>query len=444
MEAFVSRKRPKLSPNKPSLAESPPDADESESTDLKLALLASLNPDHSQEVLLDYLLAYDGSVEKASNAIAGSAKDDRPRKRTGFTGYQSSLSSFTSSENNAQARSGSTVKQLTKKGKTLHLYTPEEIEAHTPCSMIHNFLPPDECEALTKELMGEASNFKRHTFKMFDRIVEEGHGFRLYVNSLEEVEKQKAEYVYNGGYVKEIAQCPPEMLKVSIRVQKTVNAEIQRRIRDLNPGGRKLKFQSDEEWKPNASFLNCYDGGKQSLGYHSDHLTYLGPRTSIGSLSLGVTREFRVRRIVPQIDEAAGDAQGQIAIHLPHNSLLIMHAEMQEEWKHAIAPAQIVEPHPLTQMKRLNLTYRCFKDSFQPKDIPKCKCDFPCVLRCVQKRAATRGRYMWQCIKGFSIGETGCSHFEWAELDEDGRPPWVMGYKGNANVPAIIAQNDES
>jgi len=153
-----------------------------------------------------------------------------------------------------------------------------------------------------------------------------------------------------------------------------------------------------------------------SVGYHSDQLTYLGPRAIIGSISLGVAREFRVRRIVAQDDEKAeaetddqpkagspiksndrGDLQGQIAIHLLHNSLLVMHAEMQEEWKHSIAPAQVISPHPIAGNKRLNITYRCYKDNMHPKYTPRCKCGIACILRCVQRKADNKGRYMWSC-----------------------------------------------
>jgi alkylated DNA repair dioxygenase AlkB len=138
------------------------------------------------------------------------------------------------------------------------------------------------------------------------------------------------------------------MLKACPQVEQTVNREIQRRIRDFYPEGKKLKYQSPYPWKANTAFVNCYDGGKESVGYHADQLTYLGPRAVIGSLSLGVAREFRVRKIVAEGDEyrkadgTLADAQGQISIHLPHNSLLIMHAEMQEEWKHSIAPPQAI------------------------------------------------------------------------------------------------------
>ena len=142
---------------------------------------------------------------------------------------------------------------------------------------------------------------------------------------------------------------------VSAKVQPAVNEEIAKRIRHHYPDGKKLKYQSPHDWIPNAAFVNCYRGGSESVGYHCDQLTYLGPRAIIGSLSLGVAREFRVRKIVARDDEEpAGskdqraDAEGQISIHLPHNSLLVMHAEMQEEWKHSMSVVFSLKlsPHP--------------------------------------------------------------------------------------------------
>jgi hypothetical protein len=221
------------------------------------------------------------------------------------------------------------------------------------------------------------------------------------------------------------------MLKASVQVKETVNEEIQRRIRDFYPDGKKLKYQSPDDWVPNTAFVNCYDGPEESVGYHTDELTYLGPRAVIGSLSLGVAREFRIRKIVAQDDENSGkddvaNAQGQISIHLPHNSLLVMHAETQEEWKHSIAPARSIEPHALAQNKRLNITYRCYKESLHPRFTPKCKCNVAAVLRCMQKKKETRGRYMWMCHTSFQTDKAGCSFFEWAEFDDDGNPPWAQ------------------
>ncbi|QIW94897.1 hypothetical protein AMS68_000415 [Peltaster fructicola] len=370
------------------------DQDE-DSTELKIAILSSLHPTKSQDVLLDFLLAYDGSVEKASEALQPMSKTS-PRKSTSI-GYQSSLATF------AGQSSVSKGKSLTRKGQTLHLFSPEDIEKHTPCSIIHNFLPAADAELLLRELLIEVPSYKTETFQMFERTVESPHTFAFYVDSLAEVQDQKDQYVYNGGILADVHQSTKEMLRASFPVREAVNKEIQRRIRDFNPDQAKLKFQSSEEWRPNTSFVNCYDGGKESVGYHSDQYT-----------------------------------QGQIAIHLPHNSLLVMHAEMQEEWKHAIAPAQRIDPHPIAGNKRINITYRCYKDYLHPRYTPRCKCNVPCVLRCVQKQKATRGRYMWMCHANYTPGQKGCSHFEWAAFDEDGRPPWANGYKGNANIPATL------
>jgi 2OG-Fe(II) oxygenase superfamily/GRF zinc finger len=234
------------------------------------------------------------------------------------------------------------------------------------------------------------------------------------------------------------------MCKASAKVQEAVNLEIQRRIRDFYPDGKKLKYQSPDPWIPNAAFVNCYNGPRESLGYHSDELTYLGPRPVIGSLSLGVAREFRVRKIVAENEEyrkedgSLADAQGQISIHLPHNSLLVMHAEMQEEWKHSIAPAQTIDPHPLAKNKRINITYRSYKQKLHPKLMPKCKCGVPTVLRCVQRKKENRGRYMWMCHTNYVPGQMGCSFFQWAEFDDNGEPPWAQKTKGEMKGEGML------
>ena len=176
---------------------------------------------------------------------------------------------------------------------------------------------------------------------------------------------------------KDVREITPQMRAVSGIVERAVNEEIASRIKTHYPEGKKLKHQSLGRWTPNAAFVNCYNGGAESVGYHTDQLTYLGPRAVIGSISLGVSREFRVRKIIARDEDqkssekhkdgSRADAEGQIAIHLPHNSLLVMHAEMQEEWKHSIVPAQAIDPHPVAGNKRINITYRHYRKSFHPK-----------------------------------------------------------------------------
>lgn len=405
-----------------------------ETTDIKLATLASLFPQVDQLTLLDLLISADGSVDTVSSSLSTRDLASSPRKRPAVgIGHQTSLSSFRRSRNDDRELLSVKRRALTRKGQTLHLYAPEDIDAHTPCSIIHDFLPAQVADDLLKELLEEAPSFEKQTFKLFDTVVQSPHSACFYVQSLEEETRQKTEYLYNGSYLSDVRQITPHMRAVSSIVQITVNREIARRVKQHYPGGKKLKYQSPREWTPNAAFVNCYKGGGESVGYHSDQLTYLGPRAVIGSISLGVAREFRVRKVVARDDETTAgpkdqraDAGGQIAIHLPHNSLLVMHADMQEEWKHSIHPASVIDPHPIAGNKRINITYRHYRESFHPKYTPRCKCQIATVLRCVQRKKENRGRYMWMCHAGKTPGKKGCSFFQWADFDDDGEPPWAI------------------
>lgn len=113
------QKRQKVSAE-PADAENATDEYDGEPTEFKLAILSSLHPDRSEDVLLDYLLAYDGSVIAATSALSAPEKRDT-KKRNAINGYQSSLSAFAKPSEAADG-SCATAKLLTKKGRTLHLY----------------------------------------------------------------------------------------------------------------------------------------------------------------------------------------------------------------------------------------------------------------------------------------------------------------------------------
>ena len=448
MESFISRKR-KRDPSShitenatPGILPMPKGAfatitnDDEDSTDIKIAILASLHPGFPQEELLNSLISHNGSVADASANLSGLlASSLSSRRKSRPSGLQSSLPYITVGGNLARPKP---LPPQTRKGKTLHLFSPADIAAHTPCSVIHNFLPNEQAESLLKELLPEAPTFPRAKFKLFDNVVQSPHSAAFYVNNLEDQRKQKAEYLYNGTYLSDVREILPEMRKISVKVEEAVNEEVAIRIRDHYPGAKKLRYQCPDRWVPNAAFVNCYDGGAESVGWHSDQLSYLGPRAVIGSLSLGVAREFRVRKIVGRDGEEArsigkdevsaersrADQEGQIAIHLPHNSFLVMHAEMQEEWKHSISSAQTVEPHSLAGNKRLNITYRWYRESFRPCYTPRCRCGIATVLKCVQKKKENRGRYMWMCQAGGIPDRQSCGFFEWAEFTDDGEPVW--------------------
>lgn len=232
--------------------------------------------------------------------------------------------------------------------------------------------------------------------------------------------------------VQDVRRITPQLTRVKPIVQEAVNKEVQHRIKTRYPGGKKLKHQSPNPWVPNSAFVNCYNGGQESVGWHSDQLTYLGPRAVIGSISLGVAREFRVRRVLPKDGDSDADASGQMSIHLPHNSLLVMHAEMQEEWKHCIAPAPSIDPHPVAGVRRINITYRDYRQRMHPRHTPRCGCAVPCVLRVVQRKRENLGRYFWMCHASNLPGKDGCSFFQWAEFDDDGDP--ILG-KADSKPP---------
>lgn len=47
------------------------------------------------------------------------------------------------------------------------------------------------------------------------------------------------------------------------------------------------------------------------------------------------------------------------------------------------------------------------------------------------------------CYANYTPGKKGCSFFTWAEFDEDGKPPWYKGYKGNVNVPSNALDDEQ-
>lgn len=210
MDSFVSRKRRRLSPSAPLSQQlappndhpkfpSPTPVEEEDSTEVKLATLASLHPFVEQSFLLDILLANQGSVEDASRALSNPDSCSSPSKPKpaahASNSYQSSLLNF------SKATPDAATKALTKRGRTLHLYSPEDVEAHTPCSIIHNFLPAEEANDLLKELLEEVPTFKSASFKLFDNYVQSPHTACFYVQSVDEERRQKTEYLYNGAYL---------------------------------------------------------------------------------------------------------------------------------------------------------------------------------------------------------------------------------------------------
>ena len=201
MDAFIRRQPlppPPPSPPQTQPPKEPHETDpESTDTDLKLALLTSLFPTLATGTLLELLVSADGSVD-AVRASLSAPRGNGKRALTAI-GHQTSLASFRGGAD--AGGEGGKRRALTRKGQTLHLYAPEDVAAHTPCSIIHDFLPAREADDLLRELLGEARTFERQTFKMFDNVVQSPHSACFYVDSLEEMKRQKTEFLYNGSYL---------------------------------------------------------------------------------------------------------------------------------------------------------------------------------------------------------------------------------------------------
>ncbi|MBL8296989.1 MAG: alpha-ketoglutarate-dependent dioxygenase AlkB [Rhodanobacteraceae bacterium] len=94
----------------------------------------------------------------------------------------------------------------------------------------------------------------------------------------------------------------------------------------------------------NSVLCNLYRDGRDSMGWHSDDEPELGPEPLIASLSLGVTRRFRLRH--------KRDPAQQLVLELPPGSLLLMAGATQRHYRHDLPRALRV------QQARINLTFR--------------------------------------------------------------------------------------
>lgn len=94
----------------------------------------------------------------------------------------------------------------------------------------------------------------------------------------------------------------------------------------------------------NSVLANHYRDGNDTVGWHSDDESELGSRPVIASLSLGVGRDFCLRR--------RSNHHARHSLRLKHGSLLVMAGDTQTEWEHAV-PRRKKVTRP-----RVNLTFR--------------------------------------------------------------------------------------
>ncbi|EJD52943.1 hypothetical protein AURDEDRAFT_81077 [Auricularia subglabra TFB-10046 SS5] len=329
----------------------------------------------------------------------------------------------------------------------LTLTSPDMVAQHVPCTMHLNILPPELACQLFHAMVRESESWSRNKWYLFDREVESPHKtsffVRMQASSLSQSDKsyeEAARMWYNGRPNPPPKDFLPEMELACEIIERVVSEQFALRQRyPLEWGGKRADGQL---WRANFAASNCYAGRNESVGFHSDQLTYLGPYATIASLSLGTTRVFRLREVVPKEEASTRHAQ-TFNIPLPHNSLTIMHATCQEYFKHCVPPQPALDvfrpPFPAEPGQpndpsniRINLTFRFYRPDFHPSSIPRCKCNVPMILRPDMKGRPKRGeeqrreiKYWWTCYAGAQNEGKGCNLWKVMDARAEGRGPFV-------------------
>ncbi|SCU95440.1 LAFA_0G00430g1_1 [Lachancea sp. 'fantastica'] len=368
-------------------------------TDEKLVELRRKFPGYDPAGLLDVLVSCNGSL-KRSKALLGSGEEETEVSVKRFKPQQT-LSRFMKAPHNATGTLHSS--------KPITLYAKSEIEASLKyCTYHTNVLPEDLAEKLLKLTLND-THYKASEFYLFGKKCTSNHQSRIFMPT-----KRSDAFYYNGRKVTDYGVYSDEMMLAQILVEDIVNDALANRAR--------LPFQvKPGEWEAQAALSNKYERDS-NLDWHSDRMTNIGPHPIIASLSLGFSRDFRVRKIYP--------SNSQIySIRPQHNSLVIMHAGFQEEYKHCVPllPKNYRIPtedlHPTAGARRINITYR----NYLFKDTIFCKlCGSPMDLRRMFKDPSKRGHYFYQCSRsytehnGFNEGKE-CKGFFYADFEK--QPP---------------------
>ena len=107
----------------------------------------------------------------------------------------------------------------------------------------------------------------------------------------------------------------------------------------------------------NAILLRLYLDGADEIAWHTDGRTFLGETPTIGSLSLGASAHFQLRRMRNVWPELGGGDDGidydtpQRDLLLGDGDLLVMHGPTQRHWHHRV-------PKAASRRPRININFR--------------------------------------------------------------------------------------
>jgi alkylated DNA repair dioxygenase AlkB len=113
----------------------------------------------------------------------------------------------------------------------------------------------------------------------------------------------------------------------------------------------------------NSVLVRLYLDGNDNIAWHTDGRTFLGPQPTIGSVSVGGTATFQMRRMLKLWQSIAGKSEGGSSscsvdpttprrdFVLRSGALLVMRGETQQHWHHRV-------PTESGRSPRFNINFR--------------------------------------------------------------------------------------
>ncbi|CEM03511.1 unnamed protein product [Vitrella brassicaformis CCMP3155] len=286
-----------------------------------------------------------------------------------------------------------------------------ELPSVAPATLMQNVFSKQECDSLLRVLMGESTRWQQSSWWVFKKKHTTPRLSAYYLLNQDSHSSAAAE---DAPHTQEHAPTDIEGLRNALPPLADLQP-LRQKIEDLVHGHRSTHPHlygrlpvdrtpdGQKEWHASYVLCNLYRDGQDCVGAHSDHLTSLGPRPLIVSLSFGATRRFRlVSRTEPKTT---------VTMMLKHGDVLFMWPPAQEDWTHEVPRMQSLAPHPTSRSQRISLTFRSHRhECFQ--QAPLCHCGNKSIMKATHQ-GKNRGRYFYSCSP---IGEKKpCGFFQWTE-----------------------------
>ncbi|WVR05170.1 hypothetical protein IAU60_002182 [Kwoniella sp. DSM 27419] len=101
----------------------------------------------------------------------------------------------------------------------------------------------------------------------------------------------------------------------------------------------------------NFCLVNYYSSGTDSISFHSDSESFLGPNPTIASLSLGFPRDFHLRHVNHKNHPRTAKPVPVQKYTLDDGDMVVMRGRTQHEWEHSVPKRKSAEG-------RINITFR--------------------------------------------------------------------------------------